>query len=144
MSLEAALAANTAALERHSDALDALIKAGGSSTGKGAGKPKPGGKRGGKKTKPWADETAYLEAFGGYLKGAETKPERKRVRATVGPILDHFGVEKISEIGEDDREEAYGYLQLLIAGWEEGELEGAEAVDLELGNEGDGDDSDVL
>lgn len=144
MSLESALAANTTALERHADALEALIKAGGAVTGKGTGKPKPTGKKGGKKTKPWADETAYLEAFGGYLKGAETKPERKRIRDTVAPILDHFGCEKISEIGEEDREEAYGYLVLLIAGWEDGELEGAEAVDLELGNEGEGDESGIL
>lgn len=144
MSLEKALEAHTAALEAHTAALEALVDGVGAAAGAAAGKAgKKSGKKTGKKgkSKPWDNEKTYLAGFGAYLKGAETKPDRKRIRDTVSPILDHFGVEKISEIGESDREEAYGYLLQLVAGWEEDELDGAEAVDLELSNE-DGDDPD--
>ncbi len=143
MSLEKALEANTAALERHTAALASLVDGAGAAAGKGGKKTgKKSDKKG--KAKPWENEKTYLAAFGAYLKGAETKPDRKRIRDTVTPILNHFGVEKISEIGEDDREEAYGYLLQLVAGWEYDELEGAEAVDLELSNEDGDDPSDVL
>ncbi len=151
MSLEKALEAHTAALEAHTAALEALVDgvgaaagaASGAAAGKGGKKPEKKPKKGGK-AKPWDNEKTHLAAFGAYLKGAETKPDRKRIRDTVSPILDHFGVEKVSEIGEDDREESYGYLLQLVAGWEEDELEGAEAVDLGLSNEDDGDPDNVL
>ena len=90
------------------------------------------------KAKPVTEE-ALREKFGGYLTSSTDKAEKRRLTATVKPILEHFGVERVTEIAEESRAEAIGYADLLIAGYEEGGIEGAEGVRLPFMSEDEGD-----
>lgn len=150
MSLEESIRDLTAAVEKNTAALDA-IKAQAKATHGGAAtagaekkteapaKGKPG--RPAKKQKePWEAEDTFLAACGDYLKSGETKEDRQRVRETVQPILNHFGASRFGEITEDQREECYGYIAQLAEAVKEGGIEAAEAVDLGLGNEDEGED----
>lgn len=147
MSLEDAIRDLTAATEKHTAALEQFMKAAKAGTAakaeapsKSEDKPAKTPAKAAKKSKqPWETEEGFLSACGEYLKAAETKEDRARIRGTVQPILDHFGVEKFSAIGEDQREEAYGYVTKLHEALKDGGLDAAEEVDLELGNE-DGDE----
>jgi len=159
MSLEQAMADLTAALKEHT----ALLKGGAANLAAKAGGTKPADKPADKPASKPADKAAaskpaagnkkpkapteenLREKFGGYLSSVEDKAEKRRLTATVKPILEHFGVERVTEIPEEHRAEAIGYCDLLIAGFEEDGVDGAEAVDLELSNEegdgeGEGDD----
>lgn len=151
MSLEQAMAELTAALKENT----ALLKGGAAKLAakadkgepeKAAEKPaeKPAAKPPAKKTTKSKNPTEeqLREKFGGYLSSVEDKAEKRRLTATVKPILEHFGVERVTEIPEENRAEAMGYADLLIAGFEEDGIDGAEAVDLELSNEDEGDEED--
>lgn len=149
MSLEQAMADLTAAIKENTTLLS---NARASVAGKAADKPaatKPAATKPAAKTTkaPKAPTEADLrEKFGSYLTSVEDKADKKRLTATVKPILEHFGVERVTEIPEESRLEAMGYCDALAAGFAEDGLDGAEAVDLELGNEDDGgeDDEGVL
>ena len=153
MSLEQAMAELTAALKENT----ALLKGGAAklaekaaATGKTEDtKPAatPGKKSTGTKTTKSKEPTeeALREKFGGYLNSVEDKAEKRRLTATVKPILEHFGVERVTEIPAEHRAEAMALADKLIAGFEEGGLDGAEEVDLELSNEGEEEEGgDVL
>ena len=84
-------------------------------------------------------EEALREKFGGYLTSSTDKAEKRRLTATVKPILEHFGVERVTEIAEESRAEAIGYADLLIAGYEAGGIDGAEGVRLPFMSEDEGD-----
>ena len=97
-----------------------------------ADKPKPA-------AKPKAvTEEALREKFGGYLTSSADKAEKRRLTATVKPILEHFGVERVTEIAEESRAEAIGYADLLIAAYEEGGIDAAEGVRLPFMSEDEG------
>lgn len=154
MSLEQAMAELTAALKENT----ALLKGGAAKLAekaaagdKAADKPAAttkatGTKATGKATKSKEPtEEALREKFGGYLNSVEDKAEKRRLTATVKPILEYFGVERVTEIPAESRAEAMALADKLIAGFEEGGLDGAEEVDLELSNEGEEEEGgDVL
>lgn len=116
MSLEEALAENTAAVK----ALTAALKGGKVTAGSAADAAiekeaaraagaKAGGKPAAAKAKKVTLDT-IKERFGGYL-GIEDKAERKARIANVQAIVDHFGVSKASELEEENWAEALGYLK---------------------------------
>lgn len=98
-----------------------------------ADKPKPAAKA------KAVTEEALREKFGGYLTSSTDKAEKRRLTATVKPILEHFGVERVTEIAEESRAEAIGYADLLIAAYEEGGIDAAEGVRLPFMSEDEGD-----
>lgn len=96
-----------------------------------------------KATKPKEiTEEDMREKFGAYLALAESKAETKRLSATLRPITDFFQVERVSQIPAEHRQEALGYLKLLIDAVTQGGLEAAEAVDLGLSNETEEEEED--
>lgn len=148
MSLEEAIRENTAAIKEQTALIQAGVsKAGGKAADtteeKAPAKKAPAKKPAAKpKGKPTEDD--LRTKFGGYLQSAGDKAGKKILTETVKPILDHFGKEKLTEIDEDDRAEAMGYADLLIAGFEADGLDGAQEVDLGLSNEEADDEDDPL
>lgn len=106
-----------------------------------AAKPAAGKKPAAAKKKTPED---LISAAGKYLQGTSDKAERNRLVATVRPMLEHFGVAKVSDIEADNVEEAMGYIAMLQTAYDdadEGEkVDAAEAVDLGLSNEPDEED----
>lgn len=146
----AALEAMTAALEKQTELLEGgMAKASGTAaktTAKTTAAKKPAAKKPAAKKPTNPTEEDLREKFGGFLTSVEDKPGKKRLTATVKPILEHFGAERVTEIDEENRKEAMGYADLLIAGFEEDGIDGAEAVELPFMEEdqGEEDDGDVL
>lgn len=155
MSLEEAIAANTAALEANTTIQEKVLAALQSgakpaAASKAADKPatekkttttvKPG------YLKPKAPtEKDLLDVYGGYLGSAADKAEKSRLNDTIRPILDHFGAAKVSEIDSEHYAEAIELGKKLQAAFDEGGADAAEEVDLGLSNEdGDEDGDDVL
>lgn len=66
--------------------------------------------------KPVITEDQVRTAFGGYLSAVKERTERDRRKAAVAEILKHFGVDRATEIPEDGRAEALGYVTKLEAG----------------------------
>lgn len=138
MSLEEALAENTAAVK----ALTAALKGGKVTAGSAADAAiekeaaraagaKAGGKPAAAKAKKVTLDT-IKERFGGYL-GVEDKAVRKARIAQVQQIVDHFGVGKASELDEANWQEALDFLTA---------FENGEEPDFGDGDgEGDGDES---
>ncbi len=89
-----------------------------------------------------ASKDQLLEKFGHYLKTPSTREEQQRAGITIHPIIDKFGVTKVSEIPEDSHAEAMALLEPLQAAFDEGGIEAAEAVEL-FPDEG-GDDAGLL
>lgn len=114
MSIEAALAKLTAAVEANTEAL----LAGGGGTTKSTGTKSTGTTKktttSKKKTGPAIDDVA--EAFATYMKGG-SKDERAEAKANVKAILDHFGAARITEMEEDNLQEAMD----LLAKFKDGE-----------------------
>lgn len=117
MSLESALAALTVAVEANTAALNGIKGA-----AKAATEAKTPATTGGAKAdKPkstkakHATEEELRTAFGGYL-SVKDKEERAERATQVGKILAHFEVAKATEIPEEKRAEAIGYVNLLVAG----------------------------
>lgn len=153
MSIEAALAANTAALEENTAVQEKVLAA--FMSGSGAKAPaKPAAKSAEEKapakkapvkkaaTKKAPTEEDIRKMFGPYLAGATDKAEKSRINATIKPILAHFGAEKITEIASDNWVEALGYGQQLVDAFNEGGLDAAEAVTFDFMNEEDGDEDE--
>ena len=90
--------------------------------------------------------------YGPYLAGASDKATKKRLIETTKPLLEHFGVDKITEVDEDQRKEAMEFGKMLVDAFEEGGIEAAEAVEFPFmedadddgddGDDGDDDDDD--
>jgi hypothetical protein len=104
---------------------------------------KPAGKPAAKPKHPTEEE--LREKFGGYLTSVSDKAGKRALTETVKPILEHFGVERVTEIPEEHRAEAMEYCDLLIAGYEADGLDGAGEVHLPFmqddgAEEGDGDE----
>lgn len=118
----------------------ANAKAGGST--KAADKPKTETKKTDKE--PTLDD--LVKVAGPYLKSGTTKDEKNRINATVKPILEHLGGGKVSEIPPENFGEAIALFKKLHAAYEDGGIEAAEELDLELSNEDPdaGGDSDLL
>ena len=131
MSLEEALAANTAAIKE----LTAAMKGGKVSAADKAIEAEAA-RATGAKAKPAAAKAKKVtldtikERFGGYL-GIEDKAERKARIANVQAIVDHFGVAKASELEEENWAEALAFLKQ----YEDGE-------EPDFGDAGDGGDDD--
>lgn len=153
MSLEEALAANTAALEANTaiqEKVLAALQSGAKPTAstKAADKPATEKKTTTKKTtttKKAPTEKDLLDVYGVYLGSATDKAEKSRLNDTIRPILDHFGAAKVSEIDAEHFAEAIELGKKLQAAFDEGGADAAEEVDLGLSNEdGDEDGDDVL
>ena len=152
----AAMTALTAAIETQTTLIQSgVAKAGGGTstkTTKSAGdkpetaaakKKRPAAK---KKANAAPTEEDLRQRFGDYLNGVKDTPGKRRLTATVKQILEHLGAPRVTEIAEGDRKEAMALVDLLVAGFEEDGVDGAEAVVLPfMEDDGeDGDDSDVL
>jgi len=102
------------ALNGHTAALNAFVKAGGGKASTGgttaaADKPKA-------TNKPKAITLETLQdRFGEYMSVTD-KDERKARKAKIQTINDHFGVERVSLVEPEFYEEALGYLDQLEAG----------------------------
>lgn len=109
------------------------------STGKASGGKASGGKASSSKKKATTAEDVR-GVFGPYLTGAKDVPTKKRLIATTKPLLEHFGVERITEVAEDQRDEAIKYGKMLSEAFEEGGIDAAEEVTFPfMDEEGDGD-----
>lgn len=153
MSIEDTIKANTAAIEALTEAVKSqnatVEKAlnGKTTTTKPAGtKPAATTK---KTTKPKALTDADVRAcFGPYLSGASDKATKARLIDTTKPLLEHFGVSKLTDIAEEQRAEAIEYGNMLKAAFDEGGIDDAEAVKFPFSEDQDPDeeeeDDDVL
>lgn len=118
MSIEKALADLTAAVTANTAALSKMMS--GAAAGKAAdtttgGKPATTGGTKPKTPKvPTADDIRNL--FGGYMSGTKEKGERETRKQNVAAIVAHFGVERATELAEENRVEAIGYLKQFEAG----------------------------
>lgn len=90
-------------------------------------------------TKPKAPTAEDIRGlFGPYLAGASDKATKKRLIETTKPLLEHFGVDKITEVDEEQRKEALEYGQMLVDAFEEGGIDAAEEVTFPFSEDGDG------
>lgn len=131
MSLEEALAANTAAIKEQTAFLKSLQADKGGSASKAApaaaGKAASGGKPA---TSKKVTLDTIKEKFGAFLGTDDKKLRAKRIEQ-VGAMMNHFGVERATLLEEENWAEALGYLKQLEAG---------ETPD--YGNEGEGDEDE--
>ena len=123
--LEKAIEGLTEAMKDHTVALREAMA---TTTGAGAappasGKPAAASNRG----RPPSAE-AVIKAFKPYLQAEATPEGKERVIETVKPILQHFGVDKISAVEKEQRREAIGYGDTLMTAHKEGGIDAAEAV----------------
>lgn len=112
MSLEDALAANTAAIKEQTAFMKSLQGDKGA-----AGKPAGTGTKG--TDKPATAKKVTLdtikEKFGAFLGTDDKKLRAKRIEQ-VGAMMNHFGVERATLLEEENWKEALGYLKQLEAG----------------------------
>lgn len=90
-----------------------------------------------------------LGVFGPYLAGASDLPTKKALIETIKPLLEYFGVERISQVDESQRAEAIGYGKQLTEAFADGGLEAAQGVKFDFmqddgTDEGEGEDGSVL
>lgn len=112
MSLEAAIVKLTEAVEANTAALTGgAAKPSGT---KPASKPAAGKKPAGKAKGPSPDDLA--QAFGEYLKTGGSD-ERAEAKANVKKIIDHFGVDRITNLDAENYQEALD----LLAQFKDGE-----------------------
>jgi hypothetical protein len=126
--LEEAIKANTAAVVRQNELLEAMLKGAkapataAASTGKTETAPETGkaattAPKGGKGSKaPKApSEDDIRTAFGAYM-GVKDKEQREERKGHVAAMIAHFEVERVTAIPEDKRADALAYLKQLEAG----------------------------
>jgi len=86
--------------------------------------------------------------YSGFLSGTTDKAEKKLLAAGVKRILEHFGVDRVTEITEADRAKAMEFGTQLVEAFAESGADGIADVTFEFegGDEGDddGDGDDVL
>lgn len=140
--LASAVEANTAAVLAQNELVAKALKASG-------GKPATTAATGGKGTSGKTDKapkTPTVEdvraVWGPYLAAGKDKDAKKRLIATTKPLLAHFGVDKITEVAEESRAEAIGYGKDLMAAFEDGGVEAAEAVKFDFMGDGEGEDEE--
>lgn len=147
MTLEKAIADLTEAVEQNTKTIQKLVE-----IGKGGKGEAPASRRAAKDKDAEPDDKPrrgrrqkderispddFRKRFGDFLAREEDDEDATDdLIDCCTPICDHFGVKKITEIDEDDYEEALGYLDLLEAGYKKSGVKGAKKVDLDLGNEG--------
>lgn len=153
MSLEEAIKANTAAVEalraavtqQNETVAKALGAKGGTaakSTSTTAAKKTTTTKKAPAKPKALTAEDVR-SLFGPYLAGAADKATKKRLIETTKPLLEHFGVDKITEVDAEQREEALKLGQMLVDAFEEGGIDAAEIVQFPfMGEDSDDEDDD--
>ena len=106
----------TLALQEHTKALNAFVKAsGGKATTAPAGEKATTTKTTTKETPKAITLETIQERFGAYMSVTD-KEERKVRKAKIQTINDHFGVERVSLVDSEHYEEALGYLDQLEAG----------------------------
>lgn len=128
MPIEDALNKLTLAVEKNNTLLESLLAKGAAATKTAepaaAAAPKPAAEapkpaaapKPGPKAKPkFPTEDAIRTSFGNFLSVKDTG-ERTRRKDLIKPMLEHFGVVKATEIPEESREEAIGYIAQLEAG----------------------------
>lgn len=98
---------------------------------------KPAAKPAGKKKATTSEDVRNV--FGPYLTGAKDVPTKKRLIETTKPLLAHFGVERITEVAEEQRDEAIAYGKMLVEAYENGGIDEAETVRFDFMDEDDGD-----
>jgi hypothetical protein len=130
MSLEAKIEALTAAITKQTTLLESLKGGVAAAPAKAEGKPAADKAAGDKKPNKITIETIKTK-FGAYL-STDDKKERATRSANVKAMSEHFGVDRISEIGEDKYAEALKYLK-------EFEADGKASFQNE-DDDGDGDD----
>lgn len=139
MSLEEALAENTAALKAHTAALNGVAAAAKGATAKPAAaatKPAAAAKPAAGKAKPKAPTVDDIRAkFGGYLSTKDKELRELRLEQ-VAAINAHFGVAKASDLDPSLFAEALGYLATYEAG-EEPEFVAADEAGDDEGEEGE-------
>lgn len=130
----------TLALQEHTKALNAFVKASG-------GKPAAAGATTAEAAKPKATTKpkaitleTIQERFGAYMSVTD-KEERKVRKAKIQTINDHFGVERVSLVDAEFYEEALGYLDQLEAG--KAKIKFAAKPEAEEDGEGDNGDSPI-
>lgn len=109
MSLEDALAANTAAIKEQT----AFMKSLQGDKGAAGGKPAGTGTKGTDKPATTAKKVTLdtiKEKFGAFLGTDDKKLRAKRIEQ-VGAMMNHFGVERATLLEEDNWKEALGYLK---------------------------------
>lgn len=149
MSLEdklAQLAETVSELNKTMEAHTALLKGGiAKAADKPAGKPasKPPAKGKGKAKDAVTVETLQ-EQLSKLLSSIGTKAERAKVVPNVKAMLEHLGVDKLGEISEEQVEETAAILAKICDTFEEGGADAVEELDLELSNEGGGEEDDSL
>lgn len=139
--LIAAVEANTAAVEKQNDAVLKALSAKPAASSSTARKTTTTAKKITAKPKALTVED-IRGLYGPYLAGASDKATKQRLIRTTKPLLEYFGVDKITEIDEDRRKEAMEFGQMLVDGFEEGGIEGAEAVEFPFMEDGGDDDDD--
>ena len=126
MSLEQELAKLTKALEENTAALKA---GGGSKPASGGSKPASGGTK--RTTKKKLTKDGLIEEFGAHMKVSD-KDEREANKGHVKAILEHLDCDRITNLPEDQFEEALA----LLKKYQEGEDP--------LAGEGEEEDGDLM
>ena len=134
MAIESEMRALTEALNKHTDALNAFVKAtpkgSGGSASADTGKASGSGKSAGSGNKPKKLKVEDVQKkFGDYL--SVTGDERKERVAIIKKINEHFEVAKMTEADPEIWPKAFAILDRVIEG---------EDIDDVLGEDGDGDD----
>jgi hypothetical protein len=138
MSLEDKLEKMTAALDRNSAAMEAMMKAAGGKAPAKADAPAAAPAKGDKpKGKKAPTEEELRAQYGEYLK-AKDKDEREKRKAVVGKVAEHLGVAKVTEGTDEQRTESMAIVKKLLAGETPDFLEADEDED------GDGDDDSLI
>ena len=132
MSLEAALKANTEAIEKLTATMEKLAKSGGAGGGKGGG---------GAKAKKVSVDDLKAKA-GEYLNLVEDRGERDQLKEPLKRCLKHYGIDKFPDLPEDKRPEMMEKFDILIGAFNEGGVEAAMAAD--IGVPGEDDDGDII
>lgn len=96
----------------------------------------------GMKTEKAVTAKDLLDLYGRYLGSATDKAQKARLADIIRPMLDHFGVSKISEITPENYTKAWALGEKLMAALKEGGVDAAEKVDLGLSNEEDEDEDE--
>lgn len=134
--LTEAVKENTAAIqEQNANIAEALAAAGGGKAQTQQRGRRRAGKQNPDNEAPSADDLKNV--FVAYLASEQDEEGKQRLIDSVKPIVEHFGVERITQIKEEDRAEAIKYGKQLVEAHEAGGLEAAEAVKLEFSGDPD-------
>lgn len=144
--LEERIAELNATMEKHNALLEKMIANSGGKAAAAAAPPEKPAKSEKPAAKPKAakepTEEEVREKFGGFFNLEKDKGERKRLVQAIGPILEHFGVTRITEVSADQRAEAIGYANTLIQAHELGGVDAVESAKLPFMSEDEAGEED--